>query len=251
MGFFEWVPSELVPGNEARSLQCSCSMLIWCKMTSFTEVRLLSTITYGMINPLHAVYTFTNAEGLVNYLLQDHSIATDWKCCRVPHNSIYRRVSLVRKRIASVHQSSSPVQSTLVQSSDCRRLSRAYSQPPAQLLSLASDPLRNGCVGLFSGLICPKISDGFQQVSCRIAAVLAPRSFVVLHIREVHSTPIIHAEWQYRHIEVREWSTEPVWNTQCKIFRENSWQQQAACPELYKRAEKPWNCVHSHSGDRR
>ena len=46
-------------------------------MTSFTEVRLLSTIIYGMRNPLHAVYTFTNAEGPVNYLLQDHSIATE------------------------------------------------------------------------------------------------------------------------------------------------------------------------------
>ena len=46
-------------------------------MTSFTEVRLLSTITYGMRNLLLAGYTFTNTEGLVNYLLQDHSIATE------------------------------------------------------------------------------------------------------------------------------------------------------------------------------
>ena len=47
-------------------------------MTSFTEVRLFSTITYGVRNPLHAGYTFTNTEGLVNHLLQDHSIA-QWR----------------------------------------------------------------------------------------------------------------------------------------------------------------------------
>ena len=46
-------------------------------MTTFTEVRLFSTITYGMRNPLHAGYTLTNAEGLVNYLLQDNGIATE------------------------------------------------------------------------------------------------------------------------------------------------------------------------------
>ena len=57
-------------------------------MTSYTEVRLFSTITYGMRNPLHAGYTFTNTEGLVNDLLQDHSIATEKAACRVPHNSI-------------------------------------------------------------------------------------------------------------------------------------------------------------------
>ena len=38
---------------------------------------LFSTITYGMRNPLHAGYTFTNTEGLVNYLLRDHSTATE------------------------------------------------------------------------------------------------------------------------------------------------------------------------------
>ena len=47
------------------------------KMTSFTEVRLFSAKTYGygMRTSLHAGYTFTSTEGLVNYLLQDHSIA--------------------------------------------------------------------------------------------------------------------------------------------------------------------------------
>ena len=46
-------------------------------MTSFTEVKLFRTITYGMRNPLHATYTFTYTEGLVNCLLQDRSIATE------------------------------------------------------------------------------------------------------------------------------------------------------------------------------
>ena len=45
-------------------------------MTSFAEVKLFSTITNGMRNPLHARCTFTNTEGLVNYLLQDNGIAT-------------------------------------------------------------------------------------------------------------------------------------------------------------------------------
>ena len=61
-----------MPGNKARALQCSCNMLIWCNVT---EVRLFITIM--MRNPLHAGYTFTNTEGLVKYLLQDHSIATE------------------------------------------------------------------------------------------------------------------------------------------------------------------------------
>ena len=56
-------------------------------MTSFTEVRLFRT----MRNPLHAGYTFTNTEGLVNYLLQDHSIATEKAA------GFHRQVSLVRK----------------------------------------------------------------------------------------------------------------------------------------------------------
>ena len=41
-------------------------------MISFTEVRLFSTIALR-----NAGYTFAKTEGLVNYLLQDHSIATE------------------------------------------------------------------------------------------------------------------------------------------------------------------------------
>ena len=39
-------------------------------------------------NPLHAGYTFTNTEGLVNDLLQDHSIAIEKAACRLSHNSV-------------------------------------------------------------------------------------------------------------------------------------------------------------------
>ena len=45
-------------------------------------------LKHGMRNPLHAGYTFTNTEGLVNDLLQDHSIATEKAACRLSHNSI-------------------------------------------------------------------------------------------------------------------------------------------------------------------
>ena len=64
-------------GTRPEQLQCSCGILIWCNDDLFTEVRLFSPITMGMRNPLHAGYTFTYIEGLVNYWLQDHSIATE------------------------------------------------------------------------------------------------------------------------------------------------------------------------------
>ena len=83
-----------MPGNEARALQCSCSMLIGVMMTSFTEVKLFSTITYGIRNPLHARCTFTNTEGLVNYLLQDNGIATE----KATGFHTTPQTSLVRKR---------------------------------------------------------------------------------------------------------------------------------------------------------
>ena len=53
-----------------------------------TRLEHYSKITYGMGNPLHVGYTFTNTEGLVNDLLQDYSVYIYREGCRVPHNSI-------------------------------------------------------------------------------------------------------------------------------------------------------------------
>ena len=89
-------------------------MLIWP-----LSLKSDSTITYRLRNHyMLGTPSLILVEGLVNYLLQDHSIATE-KAAGF-HTTPYKQVSLVRKHkkwfLVSVHQSS-----PLVQSSDCRR----------------------------------------------------------------------------------------------------------------------------------
>ena len=64
------------------ALQCSCSILIWCndnwKVYQIANLfHWIKSITKGTGKPSHVGYAFTNTVDLVNYLLQDHSVARE------------------------------------------------------------------------------------------------------------------------------------------------------------------------------